>query len=90
MTTGDNLQSLTAQQVPPLVRVTMVAIDETSAVRLEDGTTRPAIVDNNLFRNTANYEQDLETLVEYLNEEEINHKVFSSMVMLRSGKWSEF
>lgn len=90
VTTGDNLQSPTAQQVPPLVRVTMVAIDETSAVRLEDGTTRPAIVDNNLFRNTANYEQDLETLVEYLNEEEINHKVFSSMVMLRSGKWSEF
>lgn len=79
-----------SQQVPPLVRVTMVAIDETSAVRLEDGGSMPEIVNPGLFRSTSSYEEDLAELTRYLDEQNINHKVFSSMVMLRSAKWSEY
>jgi len=79
-----------SQQVPPLVRVTMVAIDEASAVRLENDSQMPDIIDDQLFRNTNRYEEDVQTLINSLNEQGINHKVFSSMVMLRSAKWSEY
>jgi len=76
------------QQVPPLVRVTMVAIDEASAVRLEDGSNRPEIVPSNLFRNTGRYQDDVEELTESLNQRNINHKIFSTVVMLRGSKWT--
>ncbi len=78
-----------AQQVPPLVRLTMVAIDETSAIRMEEGTEMPEVIPDGLFKTTANYEKDIETLSAALHDRNINHKVFSSMVMLRSAKWSD-
>ncbi len=79
-----------SQQVPPLVRVTMVAIDEESALRLADqsGATMPNLVPPNLFTSTRNYQADILTLVNSLNSRQIGHKVFSTLVMLRSAKWS--
>jgi len=79
-----------AQQVPPLIRVTMVAIDETSAERIsfENPTTTPQLIPGGLFVETERYQQDVDQLVESLHEEGVNHKVFSSVVMLRSAKWS--
>ncbi len=77
------------QQLPPLVRLTLVAIDEASAVQLEAryGQSIPPIIPNNLFKNTRNFESDVEQLSEKLNEEGVNHRVFSTMVALRSAKW---
>jgi uncharacterized protein (TIGR02599 family) len=81
----------TEQQVPPLVRVTMIAIDEASAVRLENGSTVPeyhtALA--TAPTRTRDYDEDIAAIVEYFDEKRINHKVFSSMVLLRSAKWSE-
>lgn len=78
------------QQVPPLVRVTLVAIDEASAIRLEveNGNSMPELVPQNLFQDTSNFDADVEELKGLLSEKNINHKVFSSMVALRTSKWS--
>ncbi len=76
-----------SQQVPPLLRVTMVAIDESSAVRLESGSSMPEVLPSNIFTNTSQFDQDLITLANFMNERNINYKVFSSIVMLRSSKW---
>ncbi len=65
--TDGNLNS--RNQLPPIVQVTLVAIDETSARRME--ATLPAgfggkdpfgIAQGNLFQNAANYSQDLAQL----------------------------
>lgn len=82
----------TAQQVPPLVRVTMIAIDEASAIRVENGTSPPSEIHSLVespLRQTENYEEDIKKIVDSLEEARISHKVFSSMVLLRSAKWSE-
>jgi len=79
-----------AQQLPPLVRLTMVAIDETSAVRLEASNHAPPLVPNNLFRQSEDFEADVQTLKEQLQEKNVNHKVFSTMVAIRSAKWSTY
>lgn len=78
------------QQLPPLVRVTMVATDESSAVRMEaqHGTSNPNLVSANLFKDTGNFEADLDELKEDLNEIGVNYKVFSTMVAIRSSKWN--
>ncbi len=89
---GDSFSAY-SQQVPPLVRLTLVAIDETTAVRHENGSGKPQVIENalqGLFAQTENYDKDVETLSERLHAEgsNVNHKVFSSLVLLRSAKWS--
>lgn len=78
------------QQVPPLVRVTMVAIDEGSAIRLEAESFRGDLVKNTYFKSTQNFDKDVEDLKEDLSEKGVNFKVFSTMVALRSAKWSTY
>lgn len=79
------------QQVPPLVRVTMIAIDETAAVRYENGSTPSTEFITpfaSKFQSSDRYDEDVEVITREFNEKGISHKVFSSLVMLRSSKWS--
>lgn len=79
------------QQVPPLVHVTMVAIDESSAVRYENGSAAPTqITDaiNGKFLSVSRYSDDLLKMEEAFRAAEVNYRVFSSMVAIRSSKWS--
>lgn len=86
----DEFSSFT-QQVPPLIRLTMIAIDETAAVRETDGSSIPDDIYGEigkLFKNTANFTADIEQVSRDLSNEGINHKVFSTLVLLRSAKWT--
>ena len=77
--------------MPPLVHVTMIAIDESSAVRFENGSSMPIEISdalNGKFSSASNYGKDLKDLETALRENDINFRVFSSMVAIRSSKWS--
>lgn len=79
------------QQVPPLVRVTMVAIDEAAAVRFENGSSVPEQLTRALtgaFQSTESYNEDVQRVSAALNDLRVGHKIFSSLVLLRSSKWS--
>jgi len=85
--------ALFVQQAPPLVKVTMVAIDETSAIRLTGGggsSSMPPLVPTSLFKSTQSYDKDIQKLKDELNNYDppINFKIFSTMVAIRSSKWS--
>jgi uncharacterized protein (TIGR02599 family) len=86
----DEFSSFT-QQVPPLIRLTMIAIDETAAVQHENGSNIPAEIYGDIgsrFMETQNFATDIEAVSAALNREKINHKVFSTLVLLRSAKWT--
>lgn len=88
--TEKNFQEF-AQQLPPLVRVTMIAIDETAAVRLEESSGEPSKIKGaleNRFQDTRKFAEDVQSVTDALNELNVSHKIFSSMVMLRGSKWS--
>ena len=72
----------------------MVAIDENSANRIENGSTPPsAIIDalEGLFQtsNSDKLLEDLETLETKLVEARINHRIFRTVVPMRESKWSD-
>ena len=79
-------------QLPPLVQVTMVAIDETSAARVANGATLPDLGLEGLFQtggtDAGNYDSDLEVLTKGLSERRLNYRVFSTHVSIRAAKWS--
>lgn len=83
-------QALTQHQLPPLVEVIMVAIDEPSAKRLEseNGSSAPDLGVSTLFRDAADLEDDLQDLEDSLNAKRITYRIFRTTVALRNAKWS--
>jgi uncharacterized protein (TIGR02599 family) len=85
-------------QLPPLLRVTMVAIDEPSARILQDQhkSSPPPLVSDQLFRTydsrneRQTYESDLEQLAESLSEirPKVKFRIFTTDVALRGAKWN--
>jgi uncharacterized protein (TIGR02599 family) len=84
-------------QLPPVVQVTLVAIDEQSANRMS-----PADQDDlkdrldGLFRTVGSttdpsvdgYAKDLKSLEAYLVANNMNYRIFTSNVSMKAAKWS--
>jgi uncharacterized protein (TIGR02599 family) len=92
-TAGDGAiatQTASEHQLPPYIEVTMVAIDEVSARRLENGTAPPDLGLTGLFQTASSYEADLEKLRKYLsdNDRKINYRIFTANVSIQGAKWS--
>lgn len=79
----------TQHLLPPVVMVTLVAIDEASARHLEEkyGGAIPPLVMPSDFKNTSNYETDLRAVEQRLLAEKLTYRIFSSAVTLRNSKW---
>ncbi|HEY0256741.1 MAG TPA: Verru_Chthon cassette protein C [Candidatus Methylacidiphilales bacterium] len=84
-------------QLPPLLRVVMVAIDEPSAIRLNPNgnSTVPAVISNffaggsnPLFQSAGNLDSDLSTLTQALNASKVSYRVFDTNIAIRGAKWS--
>jgi len=79
-------------QLPPVVEVTMVAIDASSAANLEmeNGTSPPNFGLGSMFQSAdpEDKKEDLAALVGNLAARRINYRVFSTEVSLRGAKWS--
>lgn len=82
-------------QLPPLVQITMVALDESSAVQIaaQSGTAAPSIIPAASFTNangvTETANPDLDNLINYLNTHRYTYRVFTSNVLIKGAKWSE-
>lgn len=89
--TNDTPQSPMANQLPPVLQIALVAIDEASAQRL--GDTQREVIGNclaGLFdsKPVTKFATDLETLQERLQAKSIAHRVFVSTLPLREARWS--
>jgi len=92
---GD-ITTSTHHQLPPLVRVAMVAVDETSAQRLtpQGTTTPPAFLEpllgagGSLFRRAARIDDDLAALSDALAAQHVDFRVFDTDIALRGARWS--
>lgn len=86
-------QPETANQLPPTVQLTMVAIDEASAARLCTGESEPADLKNlgNIFTvskesSFSGTSGQLQTLKTKLDSLRINYKIFTAVVPIRESK----
>jgi len=77
-------------QMPPLLRIAMVTVDESAAKRLTTGNTPPAIFSTTgLFVDPDNLDTDIKTLEDRLAANGIQFHTFNSVVSLRAAKWSK-
>lgn len=85
--------------LPSVVQVTMVAIDEPSAARMELSLSKPGDIPdwlqddhgNAIFQRADNYAEDLQGLEARLRgmPGNINYRVFTMDVVIRGSKWSK-
>ena len=88
-TAGGDLNS--KSQLPPLVQITMVAVDEPSFKRYQTSTTRPSpdpLFANSPFTQAAQYSADLQALQTVLTTNKLTYRVFTTDVSIKSAKWS--
>jgi uncharacterized protein (TIGR02599 family) len=78
-------QPVTENQLPPLVEVVLVSIDESSALRLGE---QPLALLDRLFQESAQLDSDLAALETELNRQRLTYRVFRTVVPLRNSKWS--
>ena len=83
----------TRNQLPPVIQVTIVAVDETSAIRFPSALANLTNVSSqggygDLFTNAANFDADLMVLQRCLSTNKINFRVFTTEVMVKGAKWS--
>lgn len=99
--TGSDPRTNPKNQLPPVLQITMVAIDETSAARLnlKDSSTRTADIFNlsTKFTDTLKYTSDLvaspggpadASLENTLISKRVSYRVFTTNVPIRAAKWS--
>jgi len=89
---NDDRAKYSRHQVPPVLRVTMVAIDEVDAVRYAaqnpgDSLPKYAPSEDDWFSDVRNYGRDLEKLGEGLNAVGIRFRVFTSNIRMREGNF---
>ena len=81
-----------SEQMPPVLQVSMITIDESSAARLDDGSGKPpTIIENALngkFAAIANYNMDLASVESALAVNRIRYQILTTSVTLRESKWS--
>ena len=78
-------------QLPPIIQVTMVAIDESSALKMGNTPTAPNTalgLSSSLFTQAANLNTDLTSLENRLSAGHVNHRVFQTEVAIRGAKWT--
>ena len=80
----------THNQLPPVIQVTMVAVDETSAVRFANtySNLMNMYSSSNLFQYASNLPTDLTNLGSILAAKQINYRIFTTDVMIKGAKWS--
>ncbi len=77
-------------QLPPVVRVTMVAVDETSYARFQGTSTAMpgALGLEGLFSDPSKYTADMTTLENNLRTNKLNYRIFTTNISLKGAKWS--
>ncbi len=91
-----DLAALSRNQIPAMLRVTVVALDEPSAARLQGASTSAPTIPvaggkemKDLFRDSSKYAEDLANLEQGLMDARLNYRVFTSSVSVLQSKWSE-
>jgi len=90
---GPGISGTTLHQLPPLVEVIMVVIDESSAQKLAaaNGSNPPDFGQGGLFQNlssSSDVDADLTTLEKNLTDQSVNYRIYRTVVGIRGAKWS--
>ena len=81
-------------QLPPILRVTMIAIDEVDAARYQaqhpasSGKLPTYLPDGKFFKNVSQYAEDLDYITSSLDQAHIRNRVFTTNIRIRESNFN--
>lgn len=88
-----NRKETSTHQLPPLIKLIMITISEKSAIEVQrrNGNHPPPELraDADLFRDAVKLEKDLSSFETQLKENNIDYRIFQTVVGMQSAKWSD-
>ncbi len=85
-------QPSTANQLPPTVQITLIAISEASAARIDTrSSSAPAEIESALagkFTQVTQFQHDLDEVAQKLTAKNIAFQIFTLSVVMKESKWS--
>jgi len=86
----DTSSPLTLHQLPPRLRLVLVAMDEPSARILASryGSNPPPLVPAELFSQAGQLDADLSTLDHSLTAQKIGHRIFQREIQIAAAAWA--
>jgi uncharacterized protein (TIGR02599 family) len=87
--TGGVPQPVTQHQLPPRIELTLVVLDESSALRIaaESGSTKPNLVAEDLFADPSRYESDITALSDSLSDKKLSFRIFRDEITILAAHW---
>ena len=82
--------SYSHHRLPQSLKVAMAVIDETSAKKLDQGTTPPVLFPATLFSNVADYDQNIADLKRILSQHQppLTFRIFSAEIPISTSDWN--
>jgi uncharacterized protein (TIGR02599 family) len=85
-------QPVNMNQLPPLVRLVLIATDEASMTQIQHGSTSQpdmGFTYSSVFQDPSKLDADIATVTTALAGKHINYRVFQTDVPIRSAHWSQ-
>lgn len=89
----NDIATRTRHQLPPVIDVTFVAVDEVSfnAYCSKEGVKSadddPTLVEKDLFMKTKDFRKDLTSLETNLKSKQLEYRIFNTSLRIRESKW---
>ena len=89
---GSPISAISRNQLPPVIEMTLVALEEKSFDRYIYGEGEEKALElvtfvNSRFKSTSNYEEDMEELEEELIKRSLDYRLFTISVPIRAAKF---
>lgn len=91
----DDISLRTKHQLPPVIDVTFVAVDEVSFNRfcyeekIQSADDDPEFLDKDMFTKVQDFTKDIKALEEKLKKKKLDYRVFNTSLRIRESKWTE-
>ena len=83
----------TRHQLPPVIDVSFIAVDEVSFNKfctregIKSADDDPGLVTKDMFKKVQDFQKDLKALEEILKKKQLDYRVFNTSLRIRESKW---
>lgn len=92
---SSTLATRTRHQLPPVIDITFIAVDETSfnafckREQIKSADDDPKLVEKDLFKKAKDFRKDLRTVEENLTKKKLDYRIFNTSMRIRESKWTD-
>ncbi|HEX2747752.1 MAG TPA: hypothetical protein VHM91_07125, partial [Verrucomicrobiales bacterium] len=90
---ASKLADRSRHQLPPVIDITFIAVDETSfnafvnREGIKSAEDDPKLIDKDLFRKFKDFRKDLQSVEAVLKSKKLDYRIFNTSMRIRESKW---